>query len=157
MGSAPAARRAELTRLRRLRARARGEHGIASVEFAAVLPLVLISLLLVVQVALVVAEQLVVQHAAREGAREAAVWNDDSRARVAAIRTGNLDTNRAQIDVTPSDRPVGSPVVVTIHYRVPLIVPYVGRFLRGDVTLTASSEYRVEREPQPTPTPTPST
>jgi Flp pilus assembly protein TadG len=117
------------------------------VEFAAVLPLVLISLLLVVQVALVVAEQLIVQHAAREGAREAAVWNDDARARDAAIRSGNLDPKRAQIDVTPSQRPVGSPVRVTIRYRVPLVVPYVARFLPGEVTLTASAEYRVEREP----------
>ena len=111
------------------------------------LPLVLISLLLVVQVALVVAEQMIVQHAAREGAREAAVWNDDSKGRDAAIRAGNLDPNRAQIDVSPSQRPVGSPVVLTIRYRVPMVVPYVGRFLPADVTLTASAEYRVEHEP----------
>ena len=150
MGSRTASCRPGPTRLRRLR-----ERGAASVEFACVLPLVLISLLLVVQVALVVAEQLVVQHAAREGAREAAVWNDDGRARDAAIRTGNLDPDRAEIDVTPSDRPVGSPVVMTIHYQVPLVVPYVARFLPSDVTLTASSEYRVEREPQPTPSATP--
>lgn len=110
------------------------------------LPLVLIALLLVVQVALVVAEQLIVQHAAREGAREAAVWNDDGKARDAAIRAGNLDTDRASIDVTPSDRPVGTPVLVTVRYRVPLIVPYVARFLPAEVTLQASSEYRVERE-----------
>jgi Flp pilus assembly protein TadG len=116
------------------------------VEFAVVLPLVLISLLLVAQVALVVAEQLVVQHAAREGAREAAVWNDDVRARDAALRAGNLDSDRASIDVSPSARPVGSPVTVTVHYRVPLVVPYVSRFLPEDVTLTASSVYRVERE-----------
>jgi hypothetical protein len=101
----------------------------------------------VVQVALVVAEQLVIQHAAREGAREAAVWNDDARARDAAIRAGNLDADRAQIDVTPEDRPVGTPVRVTIHYRVPLVVPYVARFLPSETTLTASAEYRVEREP----------
>jgi len=146
VGSAPAARRAGPTFLRRFR-RSRDERGIASVEFAIVLPLVLISLLLVVQVALVVAEQLIVQHAAREGAREAAVWNDDGKARDAAIRAGHLDPDRSQVDVTPSQRPVGTPVVVTIHYHVPLVVPYVARFLPSDVTLTASAEYRTEREP----------
>jgi Flp pilus assembly protein TadG len=154
VGSASARGRPEPTRLRRLRRIGR-ERGTASVEFACVLPLVLISLLLVVQVALVVAEQLVVQHAAREGAREAAVWNDDQRAREAAIRTGDLDADRASIDVTPSDRAVGTPVRVTVHYRVPLIVPYVARFLPGEVTLNASSEYRVEREAAPTPSPSP--
>jgi hypothetical protein len=111
-----------------------------------VLPLALIALLLIVQVALVVAEQLVVQHAAREGAREAAVWNDDRRARDAAIRAGNLIAERAEIEVSPSDRPVGTPVRVTIRYRVPLVVPYVARFLPAETTLTASAEYRVERE-----------
>lgn len=125
----------------------RRERGTASVEFAVVLPLVLVALLLIVQVALIVAEQLIVQHSAREGAREAAVWNDDTRARDAVIRSGNLDPDRAAIEVTPADRPVGSPVVVTVRYRVPIVVPYVARFLPGDVTLTASSEYRVEREP----------
>ena len=142
MGSATAERLAEPTPLR-----STGERGTASVEFAAVLPLVLISLLLVVQVALVVAEQLIVQHAAREGAREAAVWNDDSRARDAALRSGNLDSDRADVQVTPTTRPVGTPVRVTVRYRVPLVVPYVARFLPAEVTLTASSEYRVEHEP----------
>ena len=125
----------------------RGERGSASVEFAAVLPLALIALLLIVQVALVVAQQLVVQHAAREGAREAAVWNDEDRAREAVLRAGNLESDRADIDITPSDRPVGTPVRVTVHYRVPLIVPYVSRFLPSEATLTAFAEYRVEHEP----------
>ncbi len=110
------------------------------------LPLAVVALLLVVQVALVVAEQLVVQHAAREGAREAAVWNEDGRARDAALRAGNLDAERAEVEVTPSEREVGTPVRVTVRYRVPLVVPYVSRFLPGEVTLQASAVYRVERE-----------
>ena len=125
----------------------RRERGAASVEFVLVLPLVVVSLLLVAQVALVVAEQLVVQHASREGAREAAVWNDASRARDAAVRAGNLDPNRTDVEVTPSDRPVGSPVRVQVRYRLPLVVPYVSRFLPSEVTLTAWSVFRVEREP----------
>ena len=74
------------------------------------------------------------------------MWNDDAKARDAAIRAGNLDSDRADIEVTPSDRPVGTPVRVTIHYRVSLVVPYVARFLPAEVTLNAWSEYRVERE-----------
>ena len=126
--------------------RTRDQRGSASVEFALVLPLAVVALLLVVQVTLVVAEQLVIQHAAREGAREAAVWNDDARARDGAIRAGNLDSERAEIEVTPSEREVGSPVNVTVRYRVPLVVPYVARFLPSEVMLFASSVYRVERE-----------
>lgn len=125
----------------------RRQRGSASVEFAVVLPLALVAMLLVVQVALVVAQQLVVQHAAREGAREAAVWNDDARAREAVIRAGDLDPDRTEIEVTPADRPVGAPVRVFVRYRAPLVVPYVARFLPAETTLSASVEYRVEREP----------
>lgn len=123
------------------------ERGSASVEFAAVLPLALIALLLVAQVALVVSQQLVVQHAAREAAREAAVWNDEARARDAALRAGNLDPDRAVIEVTPAERPVGTPVSVKVTYRVPLVVPYVSAFLPSEATLSATAIYRVEREP----------
>jgi Flp pilus assembly protein TadG len=77
-----------------MRVRFGSARGSVSVEFAAVLPLVAVSLLLVAQIGLLVSEQLAVQHAAREGARAAAVWNDDARARDAALNAGNLDPAR---------------------------------------------------------------
>jgi len=124
----------------------RRERGSVSVEFAAVLPLVAIVMLLVAQVALLVSEQLAVQHAAREGARAAAVWNDDERARQAALEAGHLDPDRATVDVTPSSRDVGTPVLVSIHYQ-PAEMPLVGRFLPKGIVLHASVEMRTERAP----------
>lgn len=115
------------------------------------LPIAVVALLLVVQVGLLVAQQLVVQHAAREGAREAAVWNDDARAREAVLRAGNLDADRTEVDVSPAERPVGAPVRVEVRYRLKVVVPYVARFLPGALTLSASATYRVEREPAPEP------
>jgi Flp pilus assembly protein TadG len=130
----------------RARPRGRREAGTASVELALVLPLAVLALLLVAQVALVVSAQLVVTHAAREGAREAAVSNDDERARRAALRAGDLDPGRAEVEVSPAKRPVGSPVRVTVRYRAPLVVPYVSRFLPPEVTLAGTAVFRVERE-----------
>jgi Flp pilus assembly protein TadG len=124
------------------------------VEFAAVLPLALVAMLLIVQVALLVSQQLRVAHAAREGARQAAVWNDDARAREAALRAGALDPDRTEVDVSPAERPVGSPVRVTVRYRPAVVVPLVGRFV-PEAVLSASVEMRVEREPEPSPSPSP--
>jgi Flp pilus assembly protein TadG len=117
-----------------------------SVEFAAVLPLVAVCLLLVAQMGLLVSEQLAVQHAAREGARVAAVWNDDARARDAVLSSGNLDASRTTIDITPAQRDVGTPVRVTVRFT-PVPMPIVGRFMPGDAALSAVVEMRTERAP----------
>lgn len=113
---------------------------------AAVLPLVAIVMLLVAQVGLLVAEQLAVQHAAREGARVAAVTNDDDAARTAAIEAGDLSADRAEVEVSPAVREAGDPVRVTIVYA-PTVMPFVERFVPGDITLRASVSMRTERAP----------
>ncbi|MGZ4138453.1 MAG: TadE/TadG family type IV pilus assembly protein [Actinomycetota bacterium] len=124
----------------------RSARGSVSVEFAAVLPLVAVSMLLVAQMALLVSEQLAVQHAAREGARAAAIWNDDDRARSAALDSGNLDPSRTTVTVSPSSRDVGTPVRVEVRFTpVPMLV--VGRFLPAGTTLSAAVEMRTERAP----------
>lgn len=121
--------------------------GSASVEFALVLPLLAVAMLLVVQVVLLVADQLTVAHAAREGAREAAVWNDDARAREAALRAGRLDPARTEVVVSPADRAAGTPVTVTVRYRPPERVPFVGAFVPDDLVLSGSATMRTERDP----------
>ena len=71
----------------RRRARRGSTRGQATVEFAFVLPLVVLALLAVVQVGVVVRDQLGVVHAAREAARAASVDPDPGRAVRAAHRT----------------------------------------------------------------------
>jgi len=71
---------------RRHRGRDR-ERGQATVEFAFLLPLVILAVLAVIQVGLVVRDQLGVVHAAREAARAASVDPDPGRAVRAAHRT----------------------------------------------------------------------
>ena len=79
------------------RAHARGS---AAVEFALVLPLVLVVLLALVQVGLFVRDRQLVEAAARAGARTAAVEADDAAVRVASLAAApGLDPARAAIDV----------------------------------------------------------
>lgn len=116
-----------------------------SVEFAAVLPLVGVAMLLVAQIGLLVAEQLTITHAAREGARAAAVTNDDDAARAAVLDAGNLDPERTTVTIDPAQRDVGEPVTVTVDYQ-PARMPIVGRFMPA-VTLRSAASMRTERAP----------
>ena len=80
----------------------RGSVGSATVEFALVLPLVLVVVLALVQVGLLVRDRLLVEAAARAGARAAAVQDDpDAIASAALAAAPGLDPAR------PRSRPRG--------------------------------------------------
>ncbi len=122
--------------------RARGDGGQASVELALALPLVVILLLGVVQVGLLVRDQILVVHAAREAAREAAVDASPDAPRRAALAGSTLAGSR--MTVSSSGRgAAGSRVRVEVAYRAPTAVPLIGAAV-GDLTLRASATMRVE-------------
>ena len=122
--------------------RERGDGGQASVELALVLPLVVLLLLAVAQVGLLVRDQILVVHAAREAAREAAVDASPEAPRRAALASSTLDDSR--LTVTSAGRgPAGSRVRVEVAYRTSAAVPLVGAAV-GDLTLRASATMRVE-------------
>jgi hypothetical protein len=123
--------------------RGRGDGGQAAVELALVLPLVLAVLLAVVQVGLLVRDQVLVVHAAREAARQAAVDPAADAARQAAVVGSRLDAGRLDVTVAGRGGP-GSRVRVEVRYRAPARVPVVGPAV-GDVTLRAAATMRVER------------
>jgi Flp pilus assembly protein TadG len=119
------------------------DEGQASVELALVLPLVVVLLLAVVQVGLVVRDQILVVHAAREAAREAAVDPAADAPRRAALASSTLDPDR--LTVTSTGRgAAGSRVRVEVSYRAPTALPLVGAAV-GDLTLRASVTMRVEK------------
>jgi Flp pilus assembly protein TadG len=120
-----------------------GEQGQAAVELALVLPLVAFLLLVLLQVGLIVRDQVLVVHAAREGAREAAVDPAPGAPQAAAAAASALDPARLDVDVAGRGA-VGSRVRVTARYRSPTAVPLVGAFLH-DLVLEASATMRVER------------
>ncbi|MGI9034059.1 MAG: TadE family protein [Acidimicrobiales bacterium] len=120
----------------------RGVEGQAAVELALVLPLVAAVLLAIVQVGLLVRDEVLVVHAAREAAREAAVEAAAGAPRQAAVAGSGLEANRLQVDVSGRGA-AGSRVRVNVRYRAPTDVPLVGAAV-GDVTLQASATMRVE-------------
>jgi hypothetical protein len=115
------------------------EAGQSTVEFAFVLPLVVLAALAVIQVGLVVRDQLGVVHAAREAARAASVDRDPDAAARAARRT----LPGAEV-VVPARPKVGEEITVRVEYHSTTDVPLVG-VLFPDPDLHASATMRVER------------
>ncbi len=115
------------------------ERGQATVEFALVLPVLVLGLLAVLQVGLLVRDHVAVVHAAREAARAASVDPDPGR----AVRAAHETLPDAQVHVGP--RPaVGEPITVVVTYRSHTNLPLVGP-LFPDPTLESRVVMRVEK------------
>lgn len=112
------------------------------VEFALVLPVVILVLLAVIEVGLLARTQLELVNAAREGARVAATVPDPSRA-VQAVKRSLDPESAARVQVT-----VRRPATVGSAAQVTVLLPYTaGAALLGGIRmeLTARAVMRVER------------
>ena len=118
------------------------DEGQAAVELALVLPLLVVLLLAVVQVALVARDQVLVVHAARAGARQAAVDPDPVAVRRAVIEATGLKESALAVDTTrvgPGTVTVTTRVRYTARTDVALLGP-----LLPDLRLEASAAMRSE-------------
>ncbi len=113
--------------------------GQATVEFALVLPLLLMAALAIVQIGLVVRDRLAVAHAARVAVRVASVDPDPGN----VARSAHRVVPGAEVDVGP--RPdVGGEIQVTVRKRSVTDLPLVGALV-PDPVLRATAVMRVER------------
>lgn len=113
--------------------------GQTTAELAVIFPVVLLLVLVLVQAALVLRDQLALTGAAREAARAASLDADPGRAEQAAAAVLPGATVR-----TEPRPPVGELVRVSVTYRSPTTLPLVGPLL-PDPVLVARAAMRVER------------
>lgn len=111
-------------------------------ELALCLPMLCLLLVLVVQVGLIVRDQVLLTHAARESARVAAVDDRAGSPRDAAVAAGPLDPDRLTVRLEGGGAS-GSRVRAVVNYRSPTDVPLVGALL-GDIDMQAEVTMRVE-------------
>ena len=119
--------------------------GTAAVEFALVLPLLLVIALALVQVGLLARDRLLVEAAARAGARAAAVADDPAAIADAAIAaSAGLDPASLTVDVARTGSQ-GDPVTVSVGYgsaiRVPLLVWLFGTSVQMHASATDRQEF----------------
>jgi Flp pilus assembly protein TadG len=123
----------------------RGDQGQSTVEFALVLPLVVLVVLFIVQAGFVVRDQLLVSHAAREAARAAAVSDADrsGAALSAARQAGALAAERLSASAVMVDG-VAS-VRVMVSYRSTTDIAIIGSLV-PDIELQSTVLMRVESD-----------
>ena len=106
------------------------------------MPVIVVGLSLVLQAGLIVRDQVLVTHSAREGARVAAVDADADAASVAVRSAAGLDAGRLTVDVEGS-LVSGERVRVEVTYRAPIVVPLLNTLVE-DIDLAAAVTIRVE-------------
>jgi Flp pilus assembly protein TadG len=119
------------------------QSGQSTVELALCLPLVAIVLGVVVQVGVIARDHVRVWHAAREGARVAAV-DPDAGAVTEAAEGSGLEPLTVSIEPEVIDRRQGEPVTVRVAYSPSVRVPVIGR-LFDDLSLDAEASMRIEQ------------
>lgn len=122
------------------------ERGTAAVEFALVMPLLLVVALALVQVGLVVRDRLLVEDAVRAGARAASIVDDPAAIHAAVTGAApSLVAGALQVGIARAGGQ-GDPVTVTVRYTAALRVPFVGWLFNrgGGVHMEATATDRQE-------------
>jgi len=120
------------------------EGGSAAVEFALLLPIVLLVLLAVVQVGVIARDRLVVWQAARAGARVAAVDASDAAVTDAVHAAApQLDPDAMTITIERSGTR-GAPVTVGVAYTATTAGLLAGWLMPSSIALAAEATMRQE-------------
>jgi Flp pilus assembly protein TadG len=121
-----------------------GDRGSSAVEFALLLPILLLVLLALVQVGVLARDSLVLTQASRAGAREAAVQlSTDVVERAVRDAAPGLAADRLSVNVAWSGTR-GAPVTVSVAYKAPVASLLAGWLLPGSVSMSASATMRQE-------------
>jgi len=126
------------------RTRVAPSRGSAVVEFALVLPLLLMIALAVLQTGLLAKDLMIVQEAARAGARQASVSGDDTSV-VQAVDEAASSLAPAGLSTTVRRGPApGAPATVDVAYEAPVSLPLLGWLLPPTVRLSSDATMRQE-------------
>lgn len=120
--------------------------GSSLVEFALVAPLLVLLLMGILDFGRLFQAWLVVTHAAREGARSAAVGKSSSEVRDQVfLASPGLDPNLLTITTQNAQGATGSAVTVQVTYPVSMVTPLIGDILpQNPYAVTASAVMRLE-------------
>ena len=128
-----------------MRTRLRDEDGASAVEFAFIVPLLLVLVLGIAEFGHAFQVQGTLSAAAREGARVMALQNDPAAARAAvrdAAPTLDPAVTDAQITVAPTACPPTSTTTTTVRVTVVYPMPFLTDFFGARIDLTGTGVMR---------------
>ncbi|MEH7112643.1 TadE family protein [Neobacillus niacini] len=123
----------------------KSESGQSLVEFALILPLLILLLFGIVDFGRTFHAYLTIDHAGREAARAASIGKDDTQVKSTAVTDAvgiGLTTDRVVISPTGT-RVSGDDVSITITYPITFLTPVIGSIV-GPITLKDTTVMRVE-------------
>lgn len=123
----------------------KNNRGQALVEFALMLPMLLLLVVGVMEFGLIIHKYMVVAEAAREGARSAAVGGSNA-AVTSVVQTAatQIPADQLTISISPEIRVRGNGVTVTVGTPVQAITNIISPFFPSGFTIQGVSTMRVE-------------
>ena len=127
----------------------REQKGQSTVEFAILLPFLILLLLGIIQFGIIFSSYITVTSAAREGARIAIVGASDSEIKNKVIDSAAAtpfleQLTPADITVTPSTRVQRQPVIVSVNASVKILVPFLDYLVGSSFPVTSRAQMLVE-------------
>lgn len=121
--------------------------GQALVEFAIILPLLLLIIMGIVEFGMMLNSYLTIRNDSREAARAGIVGSSYTEMRDLIISISpNLDVNNLAVSVSPSDgnRKSGDTLTVIVTYKYHFTMPIISNIFNNDVILNAETSMRME-------------
>jgi len=125
----------------------KNQKGQALVEFAIILPILLLLVMGILQFGMMLNAYLSIENAAREGARAGIMGSSDAEIRNLVIATSpSLDPENLTVSITPNEtnRTSGDTLTIKITYNYTLIVPIISSLFNNVVVLNGQTSMRVE-------------
>lgn len=125
----------------------RNNKGQSLVEFAIILPILLLLIMGIFEFGMMLNSYLAIQNGAREGARAGIVGSSNGDIQnLIASASPSLNSGYLTVDITPSDgsRKSGDTLTVKVNYDYHLTVPIISSLFSNNVTLTAQTSMRIE-------------
>jgi Flp pilus assembly protein TadG len=125
----------------------KNQEGQALVEFALILPILLLLVMGILQFGMMLNSYLSIENASREGARAGIIGRSDTEIKNTVISTSpSLDPNNVIVTITPTEanRKSGETLTVKVTYNFILTVPIISSLFNNGIELNGQTSMRVE-------------
>ncbi|KOA19235.1 TadE-like protein [Clostridium homopropionicum DSM 5847] len=125
----------------------KNQKGQALVEFAIVLPILLMLVMGIIQFGMMLNSYLAIENASREGARAGIVGSTDAEIESLIIASSpSLNPADLTVSLTPSEanRRSGDTLTVTVTYNYKFTIPIISSLFNNGKMITGQTSMRIE-------------